>query len=449
MASKREALIASAEKALQKGRVDLALKEYQKVLEETPNDVNVLQKVGDLYQRMDRVPEAVAHWWKVAEHYGKDGFYLKAIAVYKKINRVDAARLDVYERLAELYGKQGLGMESKSNYQVLADHHIKSGNLAGAIGVYQRMLQADPAEIPLRGKIADLLLQAKRTPEAVKEYALIAGMFREKGAYAEAVQVYERALKHAPENVDVLRALVPLQLEMGHVDAARAALRKALETTPRSVPLFLLAADAALLANDMAEARTYASKAQAVEPENEDVLALVVKVQLKGRRPDLAFAAAAPLADLAVKRGESKKALALLQPIAKAAPDNEELLRKIVDIGVKAGDEAITVPYRSALAEIWRKQGRVVEAAELPFPTAARRIDYLEHVTTYVTRRRPDVPILIAGSGDRLLTVAARHADIIGLTGARVAGQEDRVDPLAERIAFVRAAAGGGRFGAG
>lgn len=82
------------------------------------------------------------------------------------------------------------------------------------------------------------------------------------------------------------------------------------------------------------------------------------------------------------------------------------------------------------------------EAAELPFPTAARRIDYLEHVTTYVTRRRPDVPILIAGSGDRLLTVAARHADIIGLTGARVAGQEDRVDPLAERIAFVRAAAG-------
>lgn len=364
MASKREALIASAEKALQKGRVDLALKEYQKVLEETPNDVNVLQKVGDLYQRMDRIPEAVAHWWKVAEHYGKDGFYLKAIAVYKKINRVDAARLDVYERLAELYGKQGLGMESKSNYQVLADHHIKSGNLAGAIGVYQRMLQADPTEIPLRGKIADLLLQAKRTAEAVKEYAHIAAMFREKGAYAEAVQVYERALKHAPESVDVLKALVPLQLEMGHVDAARAALRKALETTPRSVPLFLLAADAALLANDMAEARTYASKAQSVEPDNEDALALVVKVQLKGRRPDLAFAAAGPLADLAVKRGESKKALALLQPIAKAAPDNEELLRKIVDIGVKAGDDAITVPYRSALAEIWRKQGRVVEAAE-------------------------------------------------------------------------------------
>lgn len=79
------------------------------------------------------------------------------------------------------------------------------------------------------------------------------------------------------------------------------------------------------------------------------------------------------------------------------------------------------------------------DAAELPFPTAARRIDYLEHVTTYVATHQPDVPILIAGSGDRLLTVAARHAGIVGLTGARVAGADDA---LAERVEFLRAAAG-------
>lgn len=79
------------------------------------------------------------------------------------------------------------------------------------------------------------------------------------------------------------------------------------------------------------------------------------------------------------------------------------------------------------------------EAAELPFPSAARRIGYLEHVTTYVATHQPGVPILIAGHGDRLLTVAARHAGIIGLTGGQVAGADD---PLAERISFVRAAAG-------
>jgi alkanesulfonate monooxygenase SsuD/methylene tetrahydromethanopterin reductase-like flavin-dependent oxidoreductase (luciferase family) len=50
------------------------------------------------------------------------------------------------------------------------------------------------------------------------------------------------------------------------------------------------------------------------------------------------------------------------------------------------------------------------------------------------------VPVLIAGNGDRLLTVAARHANIIGLTGGQPI--TDAADPLAERVEFVRRAAG-------
>jgi probable F420-dependent oxidoreductase len=83
------------------------------------------------------------------------------------------------------------------------------------------------------------------------------------------------------------------------------------------------------------------------------------------------------------------------------------------------------------------------EAAELPYPSAGRRVDYVQHVTTYLKEHHANVPILIAGNGDRLLTVAARHADIIGLTGARVGAVGD---PLAERIDFVRSAAAN-RFG--
>ncbi|MHC9294974.1 TIGR03621 family F420-dependent LLM class oxidoreductase [Mycobacterium sp. LTG2003] len=78
------------------------------------------------------------------------------------------------------------------------------------------------------------------------------------------------------------------------------------------------------------------------------------------------------------------------------------------------------------------------EAAELPFPSARERIAYLRHVTEHVKEHLPDVPILIAGNGDRLLTVAAETADIIGFTG----GDHVEGDPLAERIAFVRNAAG-------
>lgn len=80
------------------------------------------------------------------------------------------------------------------------------------------------------------------------------------------------------------------------------------------------------------------------------------------------------------------------------------------------------------------------EQAELPFPSAGQRVDWLRHVTEHMVEHAADVPILIAGNGDKLLTLAAQRANIIGLTaGAPITAQ---ADPLADRIAFVRAAAG-------
>jgi len=79
------------------------------------------------------------------------------------------------------------------------------------------------------------------------------------------------------------------------------------------------------------------------------------------------------------------------------------------------------------------------EAAELPFPSAGQRVDYLRHVVDYLSEHVADVPLLIAGNGDKLLTVAAQKAHVIGLTGGDPTTEGG--DPLAERIAFVRAAA--------
>ena len=80
------------------------------------------------------------------------------------------------------------------------------------------------------------------------------------------------------------------------------------------------------------------------------------------------------------------------------------------------------------------------EQAELPFPTAGQRVAWLGHVIEHLNEHAPDVPILVAGNGDKLLTIAARRAHIIGLTGGGPITAES--DPLADRIAFVKAAAG-------
>ncbi|HKC26237.1 MAG TPA: tetratricopeptide repeat protein, partial [Thermoanaerobaculia bacterium] len=391
MASKREALIGSAEKLLAKGKIDAALREYVKVLEETPGDINILNKVGDLFVRLNRNEDSIPYFTRIAEHYSKDGFFLKSIAIYKKINKLDPARLEVYERLAELYAKQGLGMEAKSQYQVLADYFTKQDNVNGAIGIYQKMSAAEPQNIQLHVKLADLFTQAKRVPEALKEYAAVAAMLRDRGAFDESVQVYEKALKLQPDNLEILKTFVPRLIDSGRVEEARSVLRKALETTPRSVPLFVMAADAAYLANDVGEARTLIAKAQAVEPSSEDVLMATIKIQLKARRPDLAFAAGVPLAEAAVKKGEARRALAILEPIARAAPDNEEILRKVVELAAAAGDEHAGIPYRSALAEIFRKSGKIAEAADL-LRICARLAPDIVEFRARLSQLEPQIP---------------------------------------------------------
>ena len=81
------------------------------------------------------------------------------------------------------------------------------------------------------------------------------------------------------------------------------------------------------------------------------------------------------------------------------------------------------------------------EAAEIPYPSAGQRVDHLRHTTTYLKGVAPSIPILIAGNGDRVLRIAARHADIIGFTGGGLP-TADNPDPMAERVDFVRSAAG-------
>lgn len=81
------------------------------------------------------------------------------------------------------------------------------------------------------------------------------------------------------------------------------------------------------------------------------------------------------------------------------------------------------------------------EEAGIRYPSAGERVTHLEDMTRYLKKALPTVPVLIAGNGDRVLTIAARHADIIGLTGGGLASA-DNPDPLAERVGFVAAAAG-------
>jgi probable F420-dependent oxidoreductase len=100
------------------------------------------------------------------------------------------------------------------------------------------------------------------------------------------------------------------------------------------------------------------------------------------------------------------------------------------------------------------------DAAGIPWQGAGGRVDHLERTITELERlyadpehkpqpvQKPGPPLLIAGRGDRMLTLAAKHADIVAFSGT-AAGKDGQRPSLAkvaeieERVEFVRGKLGG------
>jgi pilus assembly protein FimV len=233
MAVSREQVVQTAEKYVSRGKIEPAIREYRKLLAENPNDINTLNRVGDLYARIQRIDEAVDFFTQIAEQYSTEGFFVKAIAIYKKIIKLDPTRLEVYEKLAELYHRQGLVTEARTQYQVLADYYTKHENAASAIAIYQKMVDLEPENPSYHVKLAEIYQQQQLLEKAIGEYKIIAEMMISHGRPQEAAQVYERALLIDSSNVAFITDAILKLRSSGNTVAAGRLLALATERNPQ------------------------------------------------------------------------------------------------------------------------------------------------------------------------------------------------------------------------
>src|SRR4051812_37219346 len=241
MAIQREQVVQTAEKYVQRGKIEPAIREYRKLLADNPNDINTLNRIGDLYARIQRIDEAVDFFTQIAEQYSTEGFFVKAIAIYKKIIKLDPTRLEVYEKLAELYHRQGLVNEARTQYQVLADYYQKHDNAASAIAIYQKMADLEPNNPSYHVKLAEIYQSQQLTEKAMNEYRVIAEMMIAHGRAQDAAQVYERALDIDSSNLGFINDAVFKLKESGAASAASRFLALATERNPQAARIGRLA----------------------------------------------------------------------------------------------------------------------------------------------------------------------------------------------------------------
>lgn len=365
MAVQRDKVIASAEKLVAKGKIEPAIKEYERLLEDNPNDVNTLNRIGDLWVRINRNDEAVKVFGKIADHYGRDGFFLKAIAIYKKINKLDPSKLDVYAKLADLYAKQGLAMEAKSQYQVLADYYLKHGDPGNALVIYRKISDLDPNSINVHVKLADLYSQNNQTGEALKEYDRVGRMLLKRGMLDEAVQVFKKALKIDARNVELVESLVTALLEAKDYENAQAIVETALEANKNNPRLLAAWARILISKGDINSARSALERGLDADPNEPAIRETLADLNLRQGNADKALEMLFPLAERAIGRGERGAAVEQLNRILRVDSGHTPTLERLVGIYMKLNEETNILASMNSLAEAHIAKGRYDEASKV------------------------------------------------------------------------------------
>lgn len=237
-------ILDAAAKLVAKGAYDKAIKEYQKVLDADPKDVRVLHKLGELYEKKNDNIQAAGFFTKVADGYASDGFSMKAIALYKKVLKLDPNLMEVNLKLAELHQQHQLMSEAMAYYQAVANHYDKGGNVRASLDILKKMVDLDPENVASRIKLADLYAREQMNAEAGQEYKRAAEYLKRNNRVDDYLRVAERLSSLEPNNLELARDLAQEYLNRGDQKRALARLQVCFKADPRDVQTLNLLAQA-------------------------------------------------------------------------------------------------------------------------------------------------------------------------------------------------------------
>ncbi len=213
-------VLASAERNVQQGKLQNAIAEYEKIIKEDPKDITVLNTIGDLNARLGNVDQALSYFRKVGDHYAAEGFTVKAIAMYKKLTKLNPSALDCIQKLAELYTQQGLYNDARQQFMLVADNHVRNGNTDEATKIFQKMLELDPDNLSLQTKLAELYVRTGKKDEAKNIYLRAAENLFQKGSVEAAGEWLNRVISVEPTNTRALHLRAQIALDSGDAAAA-------------------------------------------------------------------------------------------------------------------------------------------------------------------------------------------------------------------------------------
>jgi tetratricopeptide (TPR) repeat protein len=377
MAFEKAKVLKAAEKFLSQGKINAAIKEYRQIVDHDGDDLTTLNMLGDLYVRAGKKDDAISCFDRIAEHYSTQEFTLKAIAMYKKIERLKPRDPQVSHKLAELYANQGLVVDARAQYLVVADFYTRTGDNRRALEILHRIADLDPNNTDIRLKLAEGYLKESMRREAASAFIQAATRLHQIGSDEKALQAYKNALQLTPDDREVLRGLLETHIALGSAGEAAEVLEKVAMDRQQDPELVSMLARAHLAAEDARGAERATAMLMVQDVANYIQYIPVARLYLKNGQVDEVVRILSTIIERMLAGREERELLEIVNLVLEQNPDHIAGLRMLVRIHWWQRDmDAL----RAALE-------RLAEAAE-----TAELVEEERYALTQLARLAPDEP---------------------------------------------------------
>jgi tetratricopeptide (TPR) repeat protein len=324
--------IRAAEKYLAQGKIPAAVQEYRRIVEHDEEDFTALNTLGDLCSRINEKQEAVACYRRVADHYRDQGFALKAVAMYKKVTRINPNDHDTALSLATLYEQQGLMADARAQYLTAADAFTRSGRARDALEVLRRIADLDPADTTIRLRLAKGYAADDFPEEAAEAYTQAGERLATRGEVEQALEAFTSALALKPTMHAALHGLVAAHSALGTADEAADVLEQAVRSKPGDLELRALLARAYVEAEDAARAAEATAELVRLDATSFTLFFDVARLYLQQGNVEAATHTLGSVAEQALKSRQEEPLLELLQEALARDPEQMEALHLLVRV---------------------------------------------------------------------------------------------------------------------
>jgi tetratricopeptide (TPR) repeat protein len=360
MADKRVALLKRANKMFRQGKAEAAIKEYKKILDIKPDDLEVRRIVGDLELRQTNNKGAIEQFEWIADYYLKEGFFAKAIAMFKRITRVDPNYEPALFKLAELYTKQGLVMEAKQIYLDIAEECKRQNNQKKALGMYKKILEFDRTNIKMRLLLADNYLKEKLEDDAVNEYVTAADIILNKKDFRRAEELLLTTLGKV-KNLRIIEKLIYLYSKSDEDEKAIKLINEQGLESLQNINLLKVVGELYLKKNMMNEAEKIFSKIAQLDPGETEIILRLGKVYIQREDYDRAFNLFLPIIDKNIENKKFDEASNLLRFIIASNNSYLPALTKLAEIFKVSGKTNNLIALNESLIPVYEEKGMIKE----------------------------------------------------------------------------------------